>query len=483
MTIEELRKTVDALAALPKETEWVEFKHNFHSPEEIGERLSAISNSACLVDESFGYLVFGVMDETHEIVGTSFRCKTHKKGGEELEMWLLNRLSPRIDIELFEFDYSEGIHISMYKIPAAVGGTTKFLNQAYIRVGSLTKLLVGYPEKEAKIWRKNECRNVEDIIVKEVLDAGEAIALLSVQTFFDKLKLSLPTTREAVIEKLCNEKVIKTMVTGYGITMLGAILFAKNLRDFGNLSRKSPRVIVYSGKNKVETIREQEFEQGYAVCAEEMLKWVNGQIPSREVIGIAGRDDERMYSKRTMRELVMNALIHQDFAQRGFPMIEIYSDRVEISNAGLPLISPERFIDEYESRNEALSDLMRRMDFCEEKGSGMDKVIIDNEQYMLPPVKVRVSENRTIVTVFGYKSWSDTTREERLQACYQHACLKYVSNEKMTNQTLRTRFGIDPKNYSMASRLIKEATDAGLIKIENPDVQKRADLSYVPFWA
>ena len=110
MTIEELRKTVDALAALPKETEWVEFKHNFHSPEEIGERLSAISNSACLVDESFGYLVFGVMDETHEIVGTSFRCKTHKKGGEELEMWLLNRLSPRIDIELFEFDYSGGFH-------------------------------------------------------------------------------------------------------------------------------------------------------------------------------------------------------------------------------------------------------------------------------------------------------------------------------------------------------------------------------------
>ena len=158
MTIEELRKTVDALAALPKETEWVEFKQNFHSPEEIGERLSALSNSACLKDESFGYLVFGVMDESHEIVGTNFCCKSHKKGNEELEMWLLNRLSPRIDIELFEFDYSEGVHISMYKIPAAVDGTTKFLNQAYIRVGSLTKLLVGYPEKEAKIWRKNECR-------------------------------------------------------------------------------------------------------------------------------------------------------------------------------------------------------------------------------------------------------------------------------------------------------------------------------------
>jgi len=483
MTTEELKKTLDSLVALPKETEWVEFKRNFHSPEEIGERLSALSNSACLLDEDFGYLVFGVVDESHEIVGTSFSCKSHKKGNEEFEMWLLNRLSPRIDIELFEFDYSEGVHISMFKIPAAVGGTVKFLNQAYIRVGSLTKLLVGYPEKEAKIWRKNETRNVEDIVSKEVTSASDVIALLDIQKFFDLLKIPMPTTQYAVIEKLESESVVKKSVTGYAITMLGAILLAKNLRDFGNLSRKSPRVIVYSGKNKVETIREQDYEQGYAVCAETMLNWINGQIPSREIIGVAGRNDERMYSKRTMRELVMNSLIHQNFAERGFPMIEIYSDRVEISNSGLPLISTDRFIDEYESRNEALSDIMRRMDFCEEKGSGMDKVITDNEQYMLPPVKVRVTENRTIVTVFGYKSWSDTTREERIQACYQHACLKYVSNEKMTNQSLRIRFGIDPKNYSMVSRLIKEATEAGLIKVGNPDVTKRADLCYVPFWA
>lgn len=247
---------------------------------------------------------------------------------------------------------------------------------------------------------------------------------------------------------------LRLTLTGYGVTMMGAILLAKDLRKFGNLARRSPRVIVYKGKNKVETVREQDFEQGYAVCAEELLTWINGQIPSREVIGVAARDDERMYSKRTMRELVMNALIHQNFAEKGFPMVEIYSDRVEISNAGLPLISVDRFIDEYLSRNEALSDLMRRMHFCEEKGSGMDKVIIDNEQYMLPPVRVRVTENRTVVTVFGYKKWSELAHDERMQACYQHACLKYVSNEKMTNQTLRERFGIDQKNYSMASRLM-----------------------------
>lgn len=483
MTEQELIKTLDALVALPKETEWVEFKRNFHSPEEIGERLSALSNSACLWDMEFGYLVFGVVDESHEIVGTNFCCKSHKKGNEELEMWLMNRLAPRIDVEMYEFDYCPGVHISMYKIPAAVGGTVKFLNQAYIRVGSLTKLLVGYPEKEAKIWRKNEQRRIEEIVVKDGMTVGDVVTELNAQTYFDRMELPMPLTAESVVNKLVEERLVKRTLTGYGVTMMGAILLAKDLRKFGNLARRSPRVIVYKGKNKVETVREQDFEQGYAVCAEELLTWINGQIPAREVIGVAARDDERMYSKRTMRELVMNALIHQNFAEKGFPMVEIYSDRVEISNAGLPLISVDRFIDEYLSRNEALSDLMRRMHFCEEKGSGMDKVIIDNEQYMLPPVRVRVTENRTVVTVFGYKKWSELAHDERMQACYQHACLKYVSNEKMTNQTLRERFGIDQKNYSMASRLIKDTVEAGLIKVENPDVQKRADISYVPFWA
>ncbi len=125
----------------------MEFKHNFHSEEEIGQRLSALSNSAALVNEPFGYLVFGIEDGTHNVIGTSFQAKQRKKGNEELEMWLLNRLNPRIDIECFEFD-KEDKHISLYRIPAATERPVTFLNVAYIRIGSLTKPLLGYPEKK-----------------------------------------------------------------------------------------------------------------------------------------------------------------------------------------------------------------------------------------------------------------------------------------------------------------------------------------------
>ena len=270
---------------------------------------------------------------------------------------------------------------------------------------------------------------------------------------------------------------------GYAITNLGAILFAKNLKDFENVERKSVRVIVYKGKNKVETEREQIGVKGYAIGFVGLIDWINSQLPANEEIGKALRKDARMYPEIAIRELVANALIHQDLLVKGFPMIEIFTDRIEISNSGTPLVTPERFIDAYFSRNEKLADIMRRMGFCEEKGSGMDKVIFYNELYQLPPINVIVAENRTRVTIFSYKKLNKLDKKEKIRACYQHACLKYVSNEKMTNQSLRDRFKIESKNAAIASRIIRDALAEGVIKEDNPENKSRKYASYLPFWA
>jgi ATP-dependent DNA helicase RecG len=106
----DLRKLIDSVIKLSKETEWIEFKHNFHSAEEIGERISAISNSACILNQQYGYLIFGIEDKSHDVVGTTFKAKDYKRGNEELELWLINRLSPRIDFEVHEFDYNDNKH-------------------------------------------------------------------------------------------------------------------------------------------------------------------------------------------------------------------------------------------------------------------------------------------------------------------------------------------------------------------------------------
>jgi hypothetical protein len=171
--------------------------------------------------------------------------------------------------------------------------------------------------------------------------------------------------------------------------------------------------------------------------------------------------------------------IHQDLAEKGFPMIEIFSDRIEISNPGIPLVNPERFIDGYLSRNDKLADLMRRMGFCEEKGSGLDKVIFYNEFYQLPPIDVIVTENRTRVSIFSYKTLNELDKKEKVRACYQHACLKYVSNEKMTNQSLRDRFKIEDKNSAIASRIIRDSLEEKLIKEDDPESKSRKYASYL----
>lgn len=477
----DFKKLIDALTAKSKETEWVEFKHNFHSKEEIGERISALSNSAYLCSMPFGYIVFGIDDETHNVIGTDLYAKQKKIGNEELESWLSTRLNPRIDFEIIDdFDYEDKGHVCIFKIPATTYRPVSFLHEEYVRVGSTTRKLKDYPDKEAKIWKGSQ-KTLEKIVLEKGLSAQEVLSYLSIEAYFDRMRLPLPQDVNGILDRLLSEHLIIKDEIGYSITELGGILFAKRLSDFGGLKRKMVRVIVYKGKSKIETIREQNFDKGYAIGFEEMVNWINSQLPANEEIGQALRTEARMYPGIAIRELAANMLIHQDFSEQGFPMIEIYSDRIEISNPGLPLISVERFIDEYQSRNDSLADIMRRMGICEEKGSGMDKTVFSIELYQLPPLRFQVQENRTTVTVFSYRKFAEIDKEERIRACYQHACLRYVSNEKMNNQSLRARLGIEDKNYPMASRIIKDTLEAKLIKEESQDGASRHN--YIPYWA
>ncbi|HGY11710.1 MAG TPA: transcriptional regulator, partial [Desulfobacterales bacterium] len=415
------------------------------------------------------------------IKGTTFKAKTHKKGNEDLEHWLATRLNPRIDFSVYEFDYDINKHISIYVIPAAKNQPVEFSYKAYIRIGSITRKLNDFPEKQAKIWNKDTIP-FEKEIAKDNLVAADITKYLSTETYFDLMKLPYPSSQQGVIDKFLEEGIV-VKKTGYAITKLGALLFAKNLKDFESVERKSVRVIVYKGKNKVETEREQIGSKGYAIDFEGLMDWINSQLPANEEIGKALRKDTRMYPEISIRELVANALIHQDLTEKGFPMVEIFTDRIEISNAGTPLVTPERFIDAYLSRNEKLADLMRRIGFCEEKGSGLDKVIFYNELYQLPAINVIVAENRTRVTIYSYKSLNDLGKKEKVRACYQHTCLKYVSNEKMTNQSLRDRFKIEDKNAAIASRIIRNALKDEVIKKDDPESKSRKHASYLPFWA
>lgn len=196
------------------------------------------------------------------------------------------------------------------------------------------------------------------------------------------------------------------------------------------------------------------------------------------------REEVKMFPKQALRELIANAFVHQDFLASGSSvMIEMYADRVEVSNPGVPPIRVERFIDEYRSRNERLADVMRRLGICEEKGSGVAKVVKAAEVFQLPAPDFRAGELRTTAVLFAHQDFGVMSKADRIRACYQHCCLMYVSNQRMSNQSLRERFGLPESKAATVSLVIGAAKDAGLIKPDESETTSTRYARYLPFWA
>jgi len=472
------------LTVLTGESEWVEFKHSYVDPAEIGQYLSAIANAAALHHKEKGFLIWGVDNDTHRIVGTAFEPRSIKKGNEELENWLGQLLFPRVDFRIHEFEY-ETKPIVMFEVPAALHTPVRFQGMEYIRVGSYKKKLHDYPEKERALWAIFTPQLFEQSIAAAGVKSDDVLMLIDYPTMFELLGQRLPENRSGILERLVKENVIVPKDNNcYDITNLGAILFAKQLDRFGELTRKALRVVLYKGANRIETLKEQTAVWGYAVGFERLIAYINDQLPQNEQIGQALRHEVRMYPEIAIRELVANALIHQEFSMTGTgPLVEIFSDRTEITNPGTPLIDTLRFIDEPpRSRNEKLAAMMRRLNICEERGSGIDKVIFQVELYQLPAPDFQVTANHIKAVLFAPKKLADMSAADRVRACYQHACLCWVSNKLMTNTSLRERFGIEEKNYAIASRIIAETIKTGLVKPADSTNKSKKHAKYVPFW-
>lgn len=472
------------LCKQPAETGWLEFKENNDSPEDIGEYLSALSNTDALLGKAQAYLVWGVRDATHEIVGTTFRPSLAKKGNEHLESWLTRLLDPKFHFRFHEFTHA-GKPIALLEIPRASHRPTQFQGIDYIRVGSCRKKLKDHPQLAKDLWRVFDNTPFEELIAVAHVDDATVLSLLDYPSYFELLQQPHPEDRAKILARLADSRLIVANPAGqWDVTRLGAILFARDLDEFPALARKAVRVIVYEGKGRLKTLREEVVRKGYAAGFTQLIELLRALLPRSESVGAALRRAVPTYPEDAIRELIPNALIHQDFSVTGSgPMIEIFSDRLEITNPGAPLVSPDRFLDTPpRSRNEALASFMRLAGICEERGSGIDKVVAATERLQLPAPLFEKPDGFTRAVLFAHKPLRAMTRSERAHACYLHASLRYVERDPMTNSSLRARFGIAEQNSATVSRIMREAMEDGLIKPYDPN-QGRKYARYIPHWA
>lgn len=310
---------------------------------------------------------------------------------------------------------------------------------------------------------------------------------LNVPLYFQRLKQKVPNSMTERLRVLETEHIIRKQSNGlYSITVFGAVLLANDLRDFSLIRRKEIRVVQYQGTGRREIQRSKSFEQGYAVCISELLSFIDALLPSQEPISNTGeRLVIRAFPPAVVRELLVNAMIHQDLSSQGdCVLFEILENRLEITNPGTLLVEKEHIIDQPpKSRNPLLAGAMQQMHLCEESGSGWDRIVELCECDHLPsPEVIQYPQRGTKVVLYTHIDYADLTREQKLWACYLHACVLQMDNKSVTNATLRERFGLDAKSASSISRLLAEAVKQNLLKLVDESVGSKAK-RYVPYWA
>lgn len=199
---------IKELISLTAETEWVEFKHNNIDPQMIGEYISALGNSAALLGRTKAYMIWGIDDKTHKIIGTSFNYRNTKKGAEELEVWLSRMIEPHVNFIFHETEI-ESLKLVLLEIPSAEKQSIKFCGEEYIRIGSNKKKLKDYPNKERDLWKTFDNIPYELRIAKENVMFKDIFLFLDSAAYYEKMGLALPTNKNKIIDDFINEKFIK----------------------------------------------------------------------------------------------------------------------------------------------------------------------------------------------------------------------------------------------------------------------------------
>ncbi len=471
-------KEIESWRITPRETERLEFKaaRNQYDDHHLYRYCVALAN------EGGGKLVLGMSDKPpREINGT----QAYRNAGA-ITQKILDKLHFRVDVE--EVAHPDG-RLVVFHIPSRPLGTAYEFEGAYLMRSG--ESLVAMPESRLRqIFAEGQPDWCSQIAASGYSEE-EVARLLDIGIYFDLCERPTPSTRAATLQALADKKFLVHDAFGWDITNMGAILFAKRLSDWETLAQKMARVVVYEGDTKrhtrtdTATLDDDPLDAGYAVIFKELLTLINTQLPQHEFIEADFRSRTQMVPAIALREIVANALVHQDFTEGGGVRIEIWNDRVEISNSGLPSLPLNRFIDEDKARNESLAVAMRIMKMCENKGSGIDKALLAIEENNLPAVDFRVGTARMSVMLFGPRDVAQMSREERIRACFQHCVLHWICNRYMNNQSLRERFGLPNSNAKIAlvSQVISDTVSEGRIKLVEGETNSKRYARYIPVWA
>jgi ATP-dependent DNA helicase RecG len=379
MTPAEARDKLTELALLPTETEWVEFKHNNADPQEIGEYLSALANAAALHRQPRGYIVWGIEDGTHNVVGTSFIPHQKKgAGNEDLEPWLARMLSPRIDCKVHEFNVGES-PIVLFEVQAANSTPVAFSGREWVRVGSYKKPLKDYPEKERELWSILSAPMPDwsaQICEGATLSDLDPRALNFARQEFKKnhAKLIDEVSRWDDLTFLNKAKVCKDgKITRTALILLGKPESAHHLTP-------SHPQLTWILKHQDGMERDyKHFDPPFLLAVDPLLASVRNLTCRVLPGGTLFPVELLQYDDWVLREVLHNAIAHQDYPVSGRINVVEFEDRLVIANMGTFLPGDVEDVIRRDApfsvvRNPFLAQAMVALQMIDTIGSGIKRI-------------------------------------------------------------------------------------------------------------
>lgn len=436
-----LMEKVKELKSYKTEREWLEFKENWYEPKELGEYISAMSNSAAYEGKAFAYFIWGVHDSTHEFTNTKFDPNQDVKG-EPLKHFLARQISPDVDFR-FEELIIEGKRVVVLVIPAAKIVPTAFAEERYIRIGSSKEKLRKYPERESFLFA----------ILREGFPTIENTASEYQDLSFEKLLIYYGAKGIKLnMEQYKKNLGLYTADGKYNI-------MAQLLSDDSHIP---VRVAIFSGKSKSDNMYSvREFgHQCLLYTLDEVLRYgdVLNIIQADETNRIVERKEVPLFDNDAFREAIINAFLHNKWVEGNEPMITVFSDRIEILSRGT--IPREQTISGFFSGesvpvNKKLSEIFLQLHISEKTGRGVPKITEkygkDAFEFNENSIVVRIPFNW--INVMGDKVGNKLGDKELVRI--------------NLNETQRKILEVIRNNPNVTKKQIQEKTGKGKTTIDN----------------
>lgn len=403
MDNEELIALIDELRALPKENEWVEFKKGTATTnDKIGQYISAISNASCLNNESFGYLVFGIDNDTHEVVGTNFKLKNKKEGNQELELYLRQYLHPSVRFDHFVCQYNT-FYIEVFRIPSAKGEPTHFKKIPYIRFDSSLTDLRNYPEHVKAIYNSEDDWSSKCIDNATIDDLDEQAIIKAKEKFKEK------KAGTAVYDQIDNWDaktfLDKAKITiGGKITNTAIILLGKPEASHFIL----PSVAQITWKLDTEEQAYEHFDVPLFVSINDVLKRIRNVkykfFPDNQLLST----EVNKYETKVILEALNNCIAHQDYSRHSRIVLTEQVNKLVFSNQGGFF---EGTAEDYTAgdktpkkyRNRWLVDAMVNLNMIDTMGYGIHRMYIEQRKRFFPlPDYTKSTRDNVVLEIYGH---------------------------------------------------------------------------------